>query len=450
MPSIGAILRTRPIRVYDAEVVMPSRGVPFCAGVAVLAGMLACGNSKDGASEPDPGSSGGGASGQEAGAGGQEAGFSGQAAGSNGQAGAATGGAVWFTSSEQAGSATEAGPAVIEEDAACLSESHAGERLPINLLFMVDVTGSTRCRTGQDAPRTCPHPEDWSGTGPTRLQVEIQGIKDFVSNPANSGIGVGVSFFPKNIDVPGLGGVCDRSVYETPAVEVGPLPGNGPAIVAALESQTPNGGTPTQASVEGALNHAAVWAAQAAPDTAIALVYVTDGEPEGCIDVGDIDAAARSAATAFGMGIPTYVLGVGPLLENLNKLALAGGTSAAYLLDVSAANGTTPAEQFAAALESIRSRAVRCDYRVPTVPDGGRVDPAKVNVRAHQGDGEAVLQIVQVADEAACSENGGGWYYKDGNTVIVLCKETCAPLRAEPSSSVEILLGCKTITAVPK
>ena len=72
----------------------------------------------------------------------------------------------------------------------------------------------------------------------------------------------------------------------------------------------------------------------------VAILLVTDGEPKAevsctstkacCPTLADAVAAAQDCATG-ATGIPTYVVGVGPLLDALSQIAEAGHTSAAYL-----------------------------------------------------------------------------------------------------------------------
>jgi hypothetical protein len=352
------------------------------------------------------------------------------------------------------------------------------------LYLMVDKTGSMACHTGPGEGRNCP--DDFSGNGPTRWQAVTKALEDFVKAPSNSGLGVGIGFFPKLLSAGGgadpaclaqcqdcacitkcgctrcgtfgsfafcadFGGgslddvSCSAGDYGTPAVEIAPLPGAAQGIIDAIGQQSPRGGTPTAASLQGGIDHARAWAA-AHPDRRVALVYATDGQPEGCEDDRNIGPAAEEAMSAFAgsPSIPTYVLGVGPSLDNLNQVAAAGGTTSAYLVDT----GKDVALEVAHALDSIRSRALTCDYQIPK-STSGTLDFSLVNVQITVGAGGNPTLIGQVPSRDACGD-APGWYYDNPAqpTLISLCKATCDPILATPGSSLEVLIGCRTESTV--
>jgi hypothetical protein len=367
----------------------------------------------------------------------------------------------------------------LDRDAACLADTRVGEQVPIDLYFMVDETGSMKCHTGPGEGQNCP--EDYSGNGPTRWEAVTKALQAFVEAPANAGVGVGIGFFPKVLSQPDsmLNPVClnicrdcdclmkcgcsvcrfgtcqdlfaqpdtascDPNDYLTPAVEIAPLPGVAHAIVDAIGKQSPRGGTPTAASLHAAIEHAKSWAA-AHPDRRVAVVYATDGEPEGCEDAQDIGPAVREAQAAYtgSPSLSTYVLGVGPSLDNLNQVAEAGGTMRAYLVDA----GKDVAQQFTDALNDIRTRALSCDYAIPKT--SSPLDYGYVNVQIAVGTGGAPTLISPVADQNACG-SAGGWYYDNPSTpsLISLCKATCDPILAAPGSRLEVLIGCQTIPRI--
>ena len=78
------------------------------------------------------------------------------------------------------------------------------------------------------------------------------------------------------------------------------------------------------ASLQGGLEHAKAWA-MSHEEAKVALVYVTDGEPEGCPD-DDMTASLGLIGAAYVNmpSVPTFVLGVGPNLDNLDRLAAVG------------------------------------------------------------------------------------------------------------------------------
>src|SRR5262249_37153428 len=89
---------------------------------------------------------------------------------------------------------------------------------------------------------------------------------------------------------------CDVAGYSNPAVEIAPLPGAGTALIASLHQQTPSGGTPTSAALDGAIQHAKNWAKQH-PTHVTINVFATDGDPSDCdTDQKNIENLAAAGA----------------------------------------------------------------------------------------------------------------------------------------------------------
>jgi hypothetical protein len=329
----------------------------------------------------------------------------------------------------------------ISPDSACVADKRQGEQVPIDLYFMVDKTGSMTCPTGRAGDR-CSSPPNPPVVGPTRWSEMSKALNAFIILPENAGLGAGIGFFPRpgndTTNDPRI--TCQEPDYEKPDVDIGVLPDVAGAIATSIMSQMPGGSTPTVPSITAALKYAAQHQA-ATPSRRTALVYATDGIPQGCTN-NTVAAAARVAANALAMSsIPTYVLGVGPQLTSLNDIAAAGGTGMAYLVDT----GGDVTAQLAAALHAIKSMAVTCDYTIP-MSSAGPIDPTQVNVIAHVGDAGTPTLIGQVNDKASCDAAGGGWYYNDPAkpTVITLCTTTCNPLLMTPNSGLQVLIGCAT------
>ena len=167
-----------------------------------------------------------------------------------------------------------------------------------------------------------------------------------------------------------------------------------------------------------------------------AVVLVTDGDPNDCSssaqNVGQ--EAAKIAAQ-----IPTYVVGVGNSLTNLNTIAKGGGTKSALLVDTS--NPQQITTDFIKAVSQIRSAALTCEYKIPAAPVGQTLDPNKVNV-VYTPAGGAAQTLSYNKD---CAGNGQGWHYDDPNapTKISMCGASCDGLKAA-AGRVDIVLGCAT------
>jgi hypothetical protein len=342
-------------------------------------------------------------------------------------------------SSNGTGNGTGFGDAGDSSNNGCVGTKADGEPIPVDLFFMVDITGSMNCPVPDDTtkPACEVDPGKPHANATTRWTVESAALKAFVTDPANAGLGMGIRFFPSDDD-----NLCAAATYIKPAVEIGALPGAAMTLEASIGAQTPAGDTPTEPSLNGALAHAAAWA-KANPTHRVAVVYSTDGYPQGCgsnATPNTIAAAAAEAAAAFAASpsIPTYVLGVGPNLSDLNTVASAGGTTKAFLIDTT----QNAATQLATALGSIRTTAVvGCTYTIPPAPAGMTLQTGFVNVQYTDPKGK-VTDILQ--DPKTDCANGAGWEYSADMTQILLCGSACTMVKADAGGSVQVRFGCAT------
>ena len=311
-----------------------------------------------------------------------------------------------------------------------------------------------------------------SVTGGTKWTTVKSALQTFVTQPNLTGISMGIGFF----GVPAGGGAtcsaftcnttadcgaaacgpctagictgafssggdsCTASDYATPEVEIMALPGVGNMIMSSINAHSPSTSTPTSAALQGAIDHAASWATSHVGHTTV-VVLATDGDPTECdTSLTNIDAIA-SAGVAMAPSIKTFVIGVGPDTTNLNGIAVAGGTQQAFLVDT----GGNVNQQFLAAMNSIRNSA-SCTYQIP-LPANGTPDYTQVNV-VYTPNGGSPTTIPNVANQAACPANGDGWFYDNAAapTAIILCTHTCGTVSADASGSVDIALGCATVT----
>ncbi|HEY3806920.1 MAG TPA: vWA domain-containing protein [Kofleriaceae bacterium] len=242
-----------------------------------------------------------------------------------------------------------------------------------------------------------------------------------------------------------LGGAdsCSAADYETPAVEFAPLPGVAGAITSSMTQHSPTTGTPTVQALTGALAHATSWANQHAGD-AVVVVLATDGEPDDSCTPEDVPGVEAVATMGYAASpsIPTFVIGVGDDLSDLDGIAAAGGTGSAFLVDTNA----NVLQQFLDAMNAIRHSVLGCTYQIP-VPSSGMPDYQEVNVVYTPGGGGMPETIPNVADAAHCPASGNAWYYNNAAnpTQIILCSATCGVVTADTAGSVGIQLGCSTV-----
>jgi hypothetical protein len=402
-------------------------------------------------------------------------------------------------------------------DATCAAQTIKAERLPLDLYFMMDASGSMLEKTA---------------AGATKWDAVRAAMSSFLGDPQSAGLGVGLQYFPllqpgvpadcttdppcgqygpcdrlrtcypamkvtpcdtnaqcmknqqcvlvglcalqPNLACPATPGtlcsnnrndvcqqiagychgrdVCDVAAYAKPAVAVAPLPGAAAAMMASLSQKQPDGLTPTAPALSGAIQQALALE-KANAGHRVAVVLATDGLPVSCMPT-DINAIGMIADTA-NRGtprVPTFVIGVFAQDEqmlasmNLNTLAQKGGTGQAFVINT----GQNVTQQFVAALNSIRTTALACEYKIPAAMNAAQVDYGKVNVQFTSGAGQASV-IGYAKDKASCNPTTGGWYYdvdpSTGGkpTTIIACDATCSKLKADANGRVDIVIGCKTV-----
>ena len=312
-------------------------------------------------------------------------------------------------------------------NAACVTNTANAGLAPANLVFMYDKSGSM----GDPA----------EGGDPNIKWIPLStGMGAFFTDPQSGGINASLQFFPAPGD---LTTTCGAP-YATPKVA---LTAQTAQLVTTINATQPQGGTPTLPALQGAVTYAAQIASQH-PSDKTAIVLVTDGLPgfyqngqqiEGCTnnDVAHV-AAAAAAAYAAKPSVPTYVIGVGPALDNLNAIAVAGGTAHAYMVSVS--DPTSTKNDLLAALNTVRAATVSCDFDMPAAPDGQQIDVNHVNVAYITNNQETVLTY-----SADCS-NASGWHYDNitAPTRIEMCPTSCSQIQADRSGQLKIAFGCQT------
>ena len=255
---------------------------------------------------------------------------------------------------------------------------------------------------------------------------------------------------------------CDQNSYATPAVEFGQLPGAAGALVASINAQMPRGQTPSRPALRGAIDHARTWA-MSNPGHSVVVVLATDGLPTDCSNgnaihptsMAEVDevVAVATEGLAASPNISTFVVGVFAASDtaapaNLNRIAVAGGTNQAFMVD---ASGSAVDMQFAEALNAIRRSRLGCEFQIPPPPAGDRLDFDKVNVVLHDPQNMTSTKLPRVLGGLdLCDEAGSGWYYDPDPaagtpTRIIACPATCGMLTSTRDGEVDIELGCEQV-----
>jgi hypothetical protein len=395
-------------------------------GLALVLG--SCSDDDGNGTEASGGSAG------SAGAGGINVGASGGAAGNAGGSSGASGGP--FIVDRDGGTCS-----IRENGTQCTGVAYAGEVIPLDIYIMFDQSGSM-CSC-VDPPKTnnpCPDPT----CNKTRLEGIRDAARQFLNDPKSAGIGVGISYFGFN---PIGSASCNWADYSNAAVDVGILPNHANAIMQSLDGIRPTGETPSEAAVGGACNYARKWKTSH-PDREVVILLLTDGRPEApvtcqsgtCCPTLEGTVAAASECATGDPRIKTYVLGVGPFLQNLEQIAQAGGTDRAYLVE-----GNDVAKQVLDALRAIRGDAIPCDLKLPPAPPGQRLAFDKVNIVYANSMCEPTY-IYQVDAATSCADQAG-WFYDNPTQpqTIHLCPTSCNQV-SDPGGQLLYTVGCNTIT----
>jgi len=244
------------------------------------------------------------------------------------------------------------------------------------------------------------------------------------------------------------------SVNDTPNEPIKLLDqGQVSAISTFLDNETPGGSTPLAgADIEGYAYILSQWTNL--PGNKF-VVLLTDGF-ETC-STGSIPSLLNTQVPqATGIGIRTFVIGV-PGSEDgralLSQIAFIGGTpsSATCTHNPTPSNvgdchfdmttSTNFSQDLQNALTKISGTVLSCELDVPTNPNGGGVDPKKVNVTI---DGSLVQPDNQTPGDT-CSPGADGWQYNSNQTKIELCGSACTNAK-KPNATVQVVLGCPTGT----
>jgi hypothetical protein len=301
---------------------------------------------------------------------------------------------------------------------ACTSISAVAERVPLDMVFLIDRSESM---AGMK----------WTGT--------TTALTEFFNDPASIKIGAGLVYFPHDFPNDIDKKFCAPETYQVLDVPIDVLPANTFSLTNSFPAEaTGYSGTPTYGALKGALQVATAYQ-DSHPNHKVIVVLATDGEPWGCPETAIDPIAALAKSARNYNGVLTYVIGVsGSIIANLNKIAAAGGTKTAY--DI-----TNDITQFSAKMKEIREEALGCQFEIPPPPNGKELDPEEVNF-SYTPEGMGAPKLLLHADDILACKDKPGWYYDNPftPTKIILCPASCATVQADLKAEVNVLFGCKT------
>lgn len=272
----------------------------------------------------------------------------------------------------------------------------------------------------------------------------VAATESFFADEASNGIFASLTFFPDEANK------CVAGSYATPDVPMTLLPSH--AFAAAIAATEFRGGTPTLAVLRGTFEFLEDLAESSASDGVSALVLVTDGYPQGCNDSDNAISAVVAEVSKRAPTIPTYVVGISnpPIqgapdtVSDLNAIALAGGTSHAFIIETGTPESTK--EDFLQVVNGIRGNSISCEIPIPPPPEGQVFDRSKVSVSYTSG-----ADTSPFAYDSDCLDDDG-WHYDDPESPvsIVLCPDTCKRVSADPEASINVQFGCEVVIDVVK
>jgi hypothetical protein len=200
---------------------------------------------------------------------------------------------------------------------------------------------------------------------------------------------------------------------------------NRNSIAQLIDSQQPEGNTPTGPSIEQAT--AAFLANPPPADSPPVIVLATDGLPNGCNGGNGEQASINAAAAAFAADIRLFVLAVGNGINDghLQAVANAGAGVTAGQPNAPFYVANTPAD-LRAAFDQIISSVVSCELQISATIDESQAAAGTVTVNG------------------VTLTYGTDWELVNGNTIRLL-GQACTDLKASANPMVQASFPCGAI-----
>jgi hypothetical protein len=376
---------------------------------------------------------------------------------------------------------------VASPDSICASIQSRPTRAKASIVFAIDRSGSMNCPPDLLASECAKNPRAVPGKD-SKWEILRKALEaSLKSVPPDTT--VGTLFFGE-----GTADYGEAACTYAAAPQVEPLPlqeryvegTHLERIVEVMGSVRPRGGTPLVQSMQRSYR-AILTEAQAAlarnpyERRRFAVVLVSDGA-ESCgadvdafvsgstsvdaSNINTVDSPAKALAFPASIGWPdtssilTYVLG-SPGSEGarrfLSAVAYRGGTPRSANcshggsdpavgnchFDMTANDdaGADYATKLEAALRTVTTEAVPCEYAMP-VPEGGQsLDPNRISVTRTRGNGQATA-LGRMQLDCTKDANAEGFAYSVDGKALVLCGKTCSEATHDVGTTIDVALGC--------
>jgi hypothetical protein len=212
---------------------------------------------------------------------------------------------------------------------------------------------------------------------------------------------------------------CPR-LYNTAAREMN----NFAQVQQLIDSQQPNGNTPTPGAIDQSV---ASFAANPPPaGSPPIIVLATDGLPNTCNGEPSENESVTAAKNAYTAGIRTFVLGIAGVADGfLQNMANAGQGVQAGMPNAKYYTANSP-QELKDAFQQIIGGVVSCEFSI-----NGMVDPS------HAQDGTVTLN-------GSTLTYGQDWELVNGNT-IRLVGQACENLKAATNPQLKASFSCGAV-----
>jgi hypothetical protein len=341
-----------------------------------------------------------------------------------------------------AGARADRDPSMIGPDGGCATQNSPTMRAPVNMLLMVDRSGSmTGCADGSQRDGC---ESKWSVTQ-QGLERMLMGLEDQAR--------VGLLFFPASSNASNADG------YRMPVIGLNQtLRNSRMSLIAAIRAARPNGNTPMACAMPQAVTYMQNITDMGSRN----IMLITDGSPTDecsgmpCANPFDfaclMNASLASQSTILASvargarsmpQIRTFALGTPDAAPSfMSSVALNGGTARMAGCEPTSCHYTLGTADFERdlnmALDSVRDRAATCEFILQVDPM--TADPNLINVYYTPMSGGAGRYIPRDTTHM------NGWDYAPGGRSIIFYGMLCDEVRAgNAGSSVQIVYGCPTI-----
>ena len=346
-------------------------------------------------------------------------------------------------------------------DEPCGAEVISATHTQVNVLLVIDKSGSMGERMDPDGPETDDNPVKWSSMD-TALTESLTAVQEH--------LWLGLVLYPHPAETAAT--ACEMATDDSAIrVEVAEGTTTVSDILAEVDTVTPSGGTPTAAALAGALEYFTNGAGSSLEGDKYVLL-ATDGGPncnadlscgpeactrnldgtcpegapnDNCCDESiagagaeclDAEGALEQVQALQDAGIGTFVVGipgsdVDEYVAVLNDMAEVGGyenpSGATAYYAVSATGGTQGLTEVL--IEITRELITSCELQLDSTPP----DLDKINVEL---DGNIVPQ-----------EDENGWVLDTSTSppTVRLVGSTCAHVEDVGVESVDLTFGCPTV-----